>query len=863
MYDLLTEFDQLERRAFRNVDALHDCQPVAELLIRLVAYVICEQQPRGWAPANKFEPLADAHMVRVFTSMGVRLDDRWRFFDEDRGNLSRIVDRLTRLYEEEEGASLFGEDFWDDCYVMLALVAVRDQMTADQKTFLNLHKKHIVDFLSKIASENFKNVPHGEWFGPGLHSAGILLFDALVETKLISARKAAPVIDTLVRGIVELLPEQPAWATFSGWQAGQVLSMYRRLAVKRAAELAPLAPHIAKLEADLLSWQDRDPGSPTFGGWTGGGMSDRPVSILYNTVRALAAVYVRDPKAYLSDEAQAAHAFLLREEHASPPMRSLKGAVNTIEVLHDLFQLQLPIRDVGLLLNLDTRLRRFGLKELLLTELGQNDTDTLRKLQDRVQEQIENRGGLALEPMGANGRIFKDFNGRPALVEEFGDNADNDLDEHLKRFLSATMTETRANAARVLIHRLWTHAGYFDFLPLFERLSDLEYAGKFFERYRDHTNHQLLVFLLGAYVYYNNARLRALLDAEVIETSKKRGVVVTPEEAEKEFLFRWKLASNFHDVGYIFEVSPAAADPKKEAAALIEESFALLEEFRAGFLPGLMKTHLTAAVDPAVLKALKITEYPKIHEIDHLARLTTRHVSDAFDRTSSFIPEPSRKADLIRNYYRLCKERQADGSYGSRPPFLDHGIMSALILLKIVDVQRHYLQELDDRAAAGALHDAPEILEMVVKPHFKTHLDERRYARFDHVAGAIALHNIYPKLYSQATCKAYGLEELFYTGAPDQRFGIAPADAMAWLLAFTDGLQDWDRHSFRRPNFKATPDAEPLAAPEILLVANDDGVTAVGLTEAARTRYAKRKEEMAETLTDLDDYFRVQTSLRP
>lgn len=856
--DLLADLNGLKARAFTNRKAYAECPDLAQLLLRLITHVISEQQQDGWALGNKFEVLANAHMLRILTKMGVEFRDKWRFFNDETGNLVQIAGRLTKLYRapKKSRPSLFGEDFWDDCYVMLALMSVREFMLGEQKDFLERHRKDIVDYLAAQACSNFKDVQHGKWYGPGLHAAGITFFHALVTTASwkVKEKQAEPALKALVAGIVDLLSRDGDWANFYGWHAGQVLSLYQRLRKDRK-ELQPLDPLIAPLKAELLARQDLNPASPTYGGWTGKSMSILPQDIIYNSTRALAALYGFDELAYQSPAAKAAHAYFHAQENGDEPMQSLKGRVNVIEVLNDLFQLRLPLRDVSLLMGITERLRRFQAAEVLLGDIGRSDMDTLRNLYRRVQEQIEDQGEPANEPMGVNGRMFQSLRDQPQLVDEFGE--DGDATEKLRRFLSSPMTEVRANAARSLIHDLWTHFGYFNFLPLFERLSALEYEGKFFEQYRDHSNHQLLVFLLGAYIYFNNHTLREKLNEEILATSNSRGVAVP--NVEREFLFRWKLTSTFHDVGYIFEVSPRAADPAVETARLKKESLALINGFRSDFLERFLTEHLDDTVDAKkILMSLPIKQYKMINALEDLYVLDVPQVNkDAFKNASAFFPDEWQNKELLRNYLRMCMECDTDGTALKRPAFLDHGVMSALVLLNIVDIQLHYLKQINALAGEGVLRAQPA-LDVIRTEDFQRYLNDAKYVRFEHAAGAIALHNIYPRLYSEKTCSDYGLANLFYPKTGTDRFAIRPAEALAYLLALTDGLQDWDRHSFRKPNFHVDRNSEPLAAPEVLIVASNSGLDVAGLTPEAQARYTRRFTEMAETLADLGQFVHVR-----
>jgi len=66
---------------------------------------------------------------------------------------------------------------------------------------------------------------------------------------------------------------------------------------------------------------------------------------------------------------------------------------------------------------------------------------------------------------------------------------------------------------------------------------------------------------------------------------------------------------------------------------------------------------------------------------------------------------PRISGDLIKNYFYLCAAKPVfENGHQIRTAFYDHGIMSALVLLKAADVQRHYLNELSKKEFALRPH---------------------------------------------------------------------------------------------------------------------------------------------------------------
>ena len=80
-------------------------------------------------------------------------------------------------------------------------------------------------------------------------------------------------------------------------------------------------------------------------------------------------------------------------------------------------------------------------------------------------------------------------------------------------------------------------------------------TGMLIERQRDHFIHSVNVFILGLAIYSQNENYREVFK-EYIETSKygKYYKTESGELSHEEFLYRWGIASLFHDIGYPFEI---------------------------------------------------------------------------------------------------------------------------------------------------------------------------------------------------------------------------------------------------------------------------------------------------------------------
>jgi hypothetical protein len=245
---------------------------------------------------------------------------------------------------------------------------------------------------------------------------------------------------------------------------------------------------------------------------------------------------------------------------------------------------------------------------------------------------------------------------------------------------------------------------------------------------------------------------------------------------------------------------------------------------------------------------LPLAEVKKIFKLNRPGE-----AEDPFWVISSRIERPRIGRKLVEQYFDLCRKTPLS----FRLEYLDHGIMSALVLLKSCDIQRHYLTELHSLALQEQLPRDQELVSMLMSEATEKHLEEKQfYVRFAHVAAASALHNIYPKQYTPEQCRAFGLGDAFYDAPEEKRFKLSLEDnALSYLAALVDALQDWDRHSFRAPAFADKKDRKhPIAAAEVLIEARDGRIHIVPLSKNAAERYGKQVKQMQETLADCDKY---------
>jgi hypothetical protein len=212
------------------------------------------------------------------------------------------------------------------------------------------------------------------------------------------------------------------------------------------------------------------------------------------------------------------------------------------------------------------------------------------------------------------------------------------------KFLSAGPYEESEKHARSLMDFiLHQHEKNCVVGPVLESLNNFELYGKYeYKKQRLHFIHLANVFLLGLYLYHTVSIIKSKIDHEMESTTSEQEIVVdcwrenwrySGGSEFGEFLYRWRLASLSHDIGY--GVSLTRND----------------------------KT--------------KIGEYLKglVSDINVLEDLWHSKSKDLRDQLDSSIPEVSLKDYMDYQYENPFKD----------VVHYDHGLISSLILLRLMN----------------------------------------------------------------------------------------------------------------------------------------------------------------------------------
>ena len=392
------------------------------------------------------------------------------------------------------------------------------------------------------------------------------------------------------------------------------------------------------------------------------------------------------------------------------------------------------------------------------------------------------------------------------------------------------------------IRALWGAYPELGAYPFLDTLSDFEFNRRFFPEYREHVIHQLRVFLTGLYLFDLCGPLRSRILQDIGLASDKEG--------EGEFVRRWTACSIFHDIGYVLE-NEAGKGP--DGDAWIETKTVANACLAAPMSFVLGDEKLPEHVERKIVRDEQIYRL----QIDLHRHLEYDKRSDMLDR----IAESGKLAGLgscevpgktpLRSYYDYARSHEPLG--GKRPGFRDHGIESALLLLRFWFDFRQYAERLAQLQGHSLLADAWNDLQTVLE-----RLPECEQSILA-AAGAMALHNIDPNLWNCGDALEEGLSLHSF------RIRLStPGMALAFLLCLADALQDWDRPRFRAVRESDTPilDQRDMAfcvvGDNIRLFFEADDETYKDPAATSESRFCRMKKDMKVRLEDqvVDDLIR-------
>lgn len=271
-----------------------------------------------------------------------------------------------------------------------------------------------------------------------------------------------------------------------------------------------------------------------------------------------------------------------------------------------------------------------------------------------------------------------------------------------------------------------------------------ETTGDLINRQRDHFIHSVNVFVLGLAIYAQNENYRQIFKEYILDNEFYQKYYKTPDKkfSDEEFLYRWGIASLFHDIGYPFEIVG------KQIDKIIEDGVNSIS----------VNYDVDAHVDYRDFN--EFNAIVKIHPYDYADIFRSRYdetkVLDLFKPTDIMAHKIQMDFGLnIHEYKKLIRHLNNFVKYMNDKGFIDHGYFSAILVLN----------------SYGKL----------IQKYADKDKDFFFYPIVDS-ATAILLHNYYNKTLQS---------DLFKLGKMD------PSESpISYLLIFCDELQEWNRRPY-------------------------------------------------------------------
>jgi len=263
-----------------------------------------------------------------------------------------------------------------------------------------------------------------------------------------------------------------------------------------------------------------------------------------------------------------------------------------------------------------------------------------------------------------------------------------------------------------------------------------ETAGILTSRQRDHFMHSVFVFLLGLAIYSNSPLLQTYFTESVQHKGQYKDFYKTRHE---EFLYRWGIASLFHDIGYPIEIAHSQL-----------KSYLSFVSNNCGMVDCLLDVSLQIKNSDAFNLLPKLN--PSNKYVDEFIEKYPTFGNIATNALSLVAEQMGQSFNI--EFDKLDTELFSYVDHMSDQNFIDHGYYSALIMLR-------WFHKL--------------INEKNWNPVYF-------YFSIVNSASAIILHNYYSK------------------GLMKSPFNLPTLDAsqhpLAFLLILCDEMQDWARPAY-------------------------------------------------------------------
>ncbi len=394
---------------------------------------------------------------------------------------------------------------------------------------------------------------------------------------------------------------------------------------------------------------------------------------------------------------------------------------------------------------------------------------------------LKSKGGKLVNRKGINFELIKWLK-EHNNIESILYNVVNFETELIPAICSSDQRERVAHSKEV-IKKIWYFHEQLGPYPFLDTLSQFEFDRVYYTDYRDHSSHQLKVYLLGLYLFEKSSIVKKNILNEI--NLKDENI------ATKEFHLRWFITAVYHDIGYVIENEQT----DKKTNEVWEKTKSTLNNALHAPLSYLTKFEklLSKEKEEQIIQNNSIfnptVTYPVSIERDETCDDFLNLIGECSINANLGTIQDNVKSPL-RSYYDFAtKTIPNDG----RPKFKDHGIASSLLLLKVWRSFRDYVFKLSKIDKEVLLSQSQPSIISLKKLLEKT--ESTVYA----AASAISLHNINKDIWEkqEALINHLTLDDFLLRIEPENGKKATP---LAFLLGIVDSIQCWDRPMFSTPS---------------------------------------------------------------
>lgn len=382
--------------------------------------------------------------------------------------------------------------------------------------------------------------------------------------------------------------------------------------------------------------------------------------------------------------------------------------------------------------------------------------------------------GNVMQLRGINEKIYDWALKSPLLRCILNELEDKMLQDLLVRFLGEN-EEERELAAIDIYKIIWGVHVEFGPIPAIDLLRKFEHDRVFYDNYRDHTTHSVKTFLIGLYIYENNDNIKTIANDYINDNR------IMPEfSSDKVFSSIWAATALCHDIGYLLENERVEKD-----ANIKNQIIDFYNQILCSPLANTPKfaTSISQEKEHAFIEENEIFT-PKVNG---LASFENEKLFSIFKEVSIKTGLSLENTNGISKYYELAKSGLQKNSFGK---YRDHGICSALILIKVWEAYRKYINDLCNKNYNNYFKSIKKDLDKL-----NNVLDSFYYV-IKVAAESISLHNINKENWKEEDALGKNIDlKQFNIGLYDKERQLP----FAFLLRMADEIQTWDRPRFRAP----------------------------------------------------------------